>query len=175
MKLRPPAPFLAFIAAVAAGPAIAEPAPPSAAPGIVIENYGVHCNVETTGTLEAPGTESGLVNLLSGTPEFAFPGQEVPARLGISFAVVAVPDRDFPNVQFLTWKPGATAPEFWISDMTADAPHIQGFMFETPPELVTGLWRFEAVEGDTLLYRVEFEVRPGDAMPGVTSDCNLLS
>ena len=171
----PKLPLLALPAALAAATAMADPAPPEAAPGILIENHGVHCNVETTGTQAAPDTESGEVNLLSGTPEFAFPGQEVPARLGISFGVVAVPDRDIFNVQFLTWKPGATKPEFWFADMTADAPHIQGFMFETPPELVTGLWRFEAREGDTTLYRVEFDVRPGSDLPGVTSDCHLLS
>lgn len=171
----PPASLLALPAVLAAGLAMADPAPPEAAPGIVIENHGVHCNVETTGTIAAPDTESGQVNLLSGTPEFAFPGQEIPARLGISFGIVAVPDRDIFNVQFLTWKPGATQPEFWYSDMTADAPHIQGFMFETPPELITGIWRFEAREGETTLYQIEFDVLPGNALPGVTSDCNLLS
>jgi hypothetical protein len=175
MQTRPPPPLLALLAALAAAPAMADPTPVTTAPGILIENHGVHCNVEVAGTQAAPNTESGLVDLLVGTPEFAFPGQEVPARLGISFGVVAVPDRDIFNVQFLTWRPSATAPEFWFADMAADAPHIQGFMFETPTELETGLWRFEAREGEDLLYSVEFEVLPGSALPGVTSDCNLLS
>ncbi len=33
----------------------------------------------------------------------------------------------------------------------------------------------EAYDGDTLLYRVEWEVLPGDQLPGVSSDCDLLA
>lgn len=175
MKIRLPLRLLAPLFAVSAGTALADPAPPTAAPGIVIEAYGVHCNVETEGTQVAPDTESGFINLLSGTPEFTYRRQQVPARIGISFAVVAVPDRDIIDARLVTWKPGATEPEFWYSDMAAGEPTIQGFMFETPPELLPGLWRLEAYEGETLLYSVEFDVLPGSALPGVTSDCNLLS
>lgn len=170
-----PSRLLAVLAVCAAGTALADPTPPMAAPGIVIESFGVHCNVEKEGTLEAPGTESGFINLLSGTPEFTHRQQQIPARIGISFAVVAIADREILDVQLVTWKPGATEPEFWYSDLEADAPSIQGFMFETPNELITGLWRLEAYDGDSLLYSVEFEVLPGSALPGVTSDCNLLS
>lgn len=175
MKPYLPTPLLTLLAALAAGPALADPAPPSTAPGIVIEAFGVHCNIESEGTQAAPGTESGFINLLSGTPEFTHRQQEVPARIGISFAVIAVPDRDIFDARLVTWKPGATQPEYWVSDMAAHEPSIQGFMFETPSELITGLWRLEAYEGDTQLYSVEFDVLPGDQLPGVTSDCNLLS
>ena len=164
-----------LFAVLAAAPALAEPAPPIMAPGIVIEAFGVHCNVEKEGTQAAPGTESGFINLLSGTPEFTHRQQEIPARIGISFAVVALSDRDIFDARLLTWKPGATQPEYWVSDMVAAEPSIQGFMFETPSELIPGLWRLEAYEGDTQLYSVEFDVLPGVQLPGVTSDCNLLS
>lgn len=175
MKPHLPTAFLAVLALLVASPALADPAPPSTAPGIVIEGYGVHCTIETEGTQAAPGTESGFVNLLSGTPEFTHRQQEIPARIGISFAVVALSDRDIVDARLVTWKPDATQPEYWVSDMAANEPSIQGFMFETPAELIPGLWRLEAYEGDTQLYSVEFEVLPGDQLPGVTSDCNLLS
>jgi hypothetical protein len=174
MPLHRPQTLLAALA-LTAGPTLAKPVPPTAAPGIVIETYGVHCNIESAGTLAAPNTESGVVDLMSGTPEFTRRQQDLPARIGISFAVVAISDRDIFDVRMTTWKPGATRPEYWVSDMVAGEQSIQGFMFETPSELITGLWRLEAYDGDTLLYSVEFDVLPGDQLPGVTSDCNFVS
>ena len=167
--------YALVLCAALAMPAMADPPPPFTAPGIVIENFGVHCNVETEGTLEAPATESGFINLMSGIPEFSYRHQAIPARLGISFGVVAVSESDIFGTRLVTWKPGATEPEYWYSDMVAGQPTIQGYMFETPDELITGPWRLEAYDGETQLYSVAFEVLPGAELPGVTSDCNLLS
>lgn len=175
MTLRRPMQILSVLVASATGTALADPSPPVTAPGIVIEAYGVHCLIEKDGTMDAPGTESGFINLLSGMPEFTYRQQDLPARIGIAFAVVAIPDRDILDARLVTWKPGAAQPEYWFSDMAAGEPSIQGFMFETPSELITGLWRLEAYDGETLLYSVEFDVLPGSELPGVTSDCNLLS
>jgi Domain of unknown function (DUF3859) len=155
--------------------ALADPAPPEARPGIEIAEYGIHCNVETEGTQAAPETASGFINLLSGMPEFAFRQQQVPARLGISFGVVVVSDTDILNVRLLSWRPRAARPDVWYKDIIAAEPSIQGFMFETADELVTGTWTFEGYDGETRLYSVEFDVVPGSELPGVTSDCNLLS
>jgi hypothetical protein len=161
--------------ALAASAGLADPSQRSAAPGVAIEDFGIHCNVETVGTQEAPDTSSGEINLLSEVPEFAFRQQEVPARFGISFGVVVVTDSDIEGVQFRIWKPGANQPEFWYGYLVAGEPMIHSFTFERQDELVVGPWSIEAYADETELYSVEFQVLPGSELPGVTSDCSTIS
>lgn len=161
---------------LAFGPAaVAEPALPTSSPGIAITAAGIFCAKGTTLRQDAPGTSLGYIQLLHGTPEIAFHQQEVPARLGVLFGVIVTADRDIPEVRNVTWKPGATTPEVWFANLSADVPKSRGFSFDFAEELVPGIWRMEGYEGDRLLYSVEFEVLPGSALPGVGSDCNLLS
>jgi hypothetical protein len=155
--------------------ALAEPAPPVASPGVEIIGVGVYCRPEIETTEDAPETELGYVGLLPGVPELVFQQQEIPARLGISFGIITVTDRDIPGARMETWRPGAERPDIWYSDVIAGSPRISGFGFDFANELITGTWRMEAWEGDTRLYSVEFEVLPGTALPGVSSDCSLLS
>jgi Domain of unknown function (DUF3859) len=164
-----------LVAVLATGPVAAEPAAPVTAPGIVIEGAGIYCRTGTTLREEAPGTSLGYIQLFDSQPEFAFRQLQVPARLGVHFGVVVTANRDIAQVRNETWKPGAAQPEVWFADLQADAPKARGFSFDFPEELVTGTWRMMSFDGDTLLYAVEFEVVPGDTLPGVTSDCNLLS
>lgn len=145
------------------------------APGIVLKNVGIYCRPEITGTEAAPDTALGYINLMQGQPEFAFLQTDVPARLGLSFGVEWTSDRDIANVRALTWKPGASTPESWTTEVFANVPKMRGFVFETEDELIIGPWRMEAYDGDTLLYSVTFDVLPGTELPGVTSNCNLLS
>jgi hypothetical protein len=156
-------------------PVGAEPAPPFTAPGVSIQAYGIYCRPGTTTREAAPDTSLGYINLIQGLPVIAFRQQEVPARLGIHFGLIVTIDRDIADVRAETWKPGATRPEVWFTDHLADTPRARGFVFEFPEELVTGFWRMEAYDGDTLLYSVEWEVLPGTDLPGVTSDCDLLA
>jgi Domain of unknown function (DUF3859) len=155
--------------------ATAEPAPPVISPGITIVELGIYCRAEAAGTEAAPETTLGYIAVLPAVPQFVFRQQQVPARLGMSFGVVTVSDRDIVGVRIETWKPGAEKSELWYADMVAGDQSIRGFSFDFPEELITGIWRMEAWDGETLLYRVAFEVLPGTALPGVGSDCNLLS
>ncbi|MCU0826721.1 MAG: DUF3859 domain-containing protein [Tabrizicola sp.] len=164
-----------LVTGLLAFPAWADPKPPYSAPGIVLEGVGVYCQPGTSIREEAPGTTLGYIHRLSGTPQIAFQQQEVPARLGLHFGVIVRPDRTIAGVRAETWKPGATKPEVWYADLDADVPRARGFVFEFPDELVTGIWRMDAFEGDTLLYSVEWEVVAASELPGVTSDCTLLS
>lgn len=158
-----------------APPLWAEPAPPFTAPGISIVDLGVYCREDTTGKEDAPGTSLGYIQRLSGTPAIAFRQQEVPARIGVHFGVIVRTDRDILGIRAETWLPGATAPEVWFTDHYADTAQARGFVFDFEHELIPGPWVMEAYDGDTLLYRVEWEVRPGDQLPGVSSDCDLLA
>ena len=163
------------LAVVLAWPVWAEPAPPFTAPGVVLVDLGIYCRPGTTTREDAPGTSLGYIQKLPGTPSIAFRQQQVPARIGVHFGVIVALDRDVIDMRAETWMPGATRPEVWFTDQSADLPRARGFAFEYPHELIPGPWVMEAYDGDTLLYRVEWEVLPGDALPGVSSDCELLS
>lgn len=155
--------------------ALAEPALPFAAPGITIDAVGIFCAKGTTRREDAPETTLGYIQLLDGLPEMAFRQQTVPARIGVQFGVIMTADRDIPGIRNETWKPGATTPEVWSADLLAGVTRSRGFSFDYPEELLPGIWRMQAFDGDTLLYSVEFDVVPGTEQPGIGSDCNLLS
>jgi hypothetical protein len=155
--------------------ALADPAPPTAIPGIRITDFGVYCRPDSEGTEPAPETSLGYINLLSALPEFVHRQQDIPATMGTSFGVVVQADRDILQARIETWKPGRDQPEIWYTDLFADTPRMRGFAFDFPEEVILGTWRMEAWDGDTRLYSVEFEVRPAESLPGISSDCNLLS
>lgn len=167
--------ILALLAGVPANPLGAEPAPVTASPGISILSYGVYCPPRVSGQMDAPETESGSVNLLADLPRIARNGQEVPAVLGLAFGLVYLSDRDLGVVRFQALRPGRETPEIYYGSVTAGENGTQGFTFETPSELEAGRWRFESWSGDTLLYRVEFDVLPADALPGLAQLCGLTS
>lgn len=156
-------------------PAMAELAPVHAAPGIVLDKIGIYCKLETEGREAAPETELGYIQVLEATPEFAFSQREIPARLGISFGILATSDRDIPQARIEVLRPGTSKPDIWYSDFFAEIPALRGFSFDFASELAPGIWTFSAYDGAQQLYSVEFEVLPGSQLPGVSSDCNLMS
>jgi hypothetical protein len=158
-----------------ATPVLAEPAPPYAAPGISLDNYGIYCTVPSDEEIDAPNTVAGKVDLLPASPVFIYRQQQVPARLGVSFGVAMITPRDIPDMTIQTWFPGTETPDSWESGTPANDSTVRGFTFDAPYELITGTWRMEAWEGGTLLYRVEFDVVPADTLPGIVTDCCLLS
>ena len=166
-----------FLAALVllTGPVAAELAPIATAPGIKVESLGVYCNLESEGREDAPETDLGYIDILSGMPDFAFQQREIPARLGISFGLVATSDRDIYQARIETQRPGAAKPAGWYSDFIAGEPALRGFSFDFARELTPGIWKMDAYDGSVLLYSVEFEVLPGSELPGVSSDCNLMS
>ncbi|MCU0826722.1 MAG: DUF3859 domain-containing protein [Tabrizicola sp.] len=167
--------FCAGVLSFGAGLALADPAPPTAGPGIVIADFGIYCRQDRTQLEPAPGTSAGHVRLLESSPDFVFRQQTIPARLGISFGVASVADRDIPDARIEVWLPGAPSPEMWYSNMYAGDSETRGFTFDHSHELVTGPWRMEAWDGETLLYRIEFEILPGTELPGLSSDCDFVS
>ncbi|MCX7287472.1 MAG: DUF3859 domain-containing protein [Rhodobacterales bacterium] len=164
-----------LFAAICATIVLAGPVPPFTASGISFAGLGVYCDEDDTQTEAAPGTSLGYVHILRNQPRIAFSQQEVPARLGVHFGVVVVSDRDIAVVRNETWKPGATRPEVWFTELAAKVPRARGFVFELEDELVTGIWRMDAFDGDLLLYSVEWEVKPASDLPGISSNCDLLS
>ena len=154
---------------------MADPIPPIASPGIQITEYGIYCKPDTERTEDAPETSLAYIQVFTGQPEFRYRQQDVPARLGVSFGVVVVSDVTIPEVRIETWKPGADKPEVWYTEFAAGGESMRGFSFDFEEELLTGMWRMEAWDGDTRLYSVEFDVLPPSSLPGVGSGCAFLS
>lgn len=156
-------------------PALADVAAPIASPNLQITNYGIYCSPETKERREAPETSLGYIEVFSGTPGIRYQQQQVPARLGVSFGVVITSAVDVPSVRIETWKPGKETPEIWYTDYMAGGSSMRGFTFDFKEELLLGVWRMEAWDGDSLLYSVEFEVVTPSSLPGIGSDCTFLS
>jgi hypothetical protein len=156
-------------------PAFADVAAPVASPTVQITDYGIYCSPETKNRLEAPETSLGYIEVFSGTPEIRYQQQEVPARLGVSFGVVIASANDIPEVRIETWKPSQEKPEIWYTTYSADSTSMRGFTFDFKEELLLGVWRMEAWDGDTRLYSVEFDVVTPSTLPGIGSDCTFLS
>lgn len=156
-------------------PLWADPAPPQDSPGITILDFGVYCRPQVTAQEEAPETALGYINIFSATPTIRFHGQQVHAALGVSFGLLFRSDRDILQARMESWKPGRTEPEIWYTDIPGSMDRSRGFTFDFEEELIPGLWRLEAWDGDQLLYRIEFDVLPPSKLPAEMSDCNLMS
>jgi Domain of unknown function (DUF3859) len=158
-----------------AQPVLARPAPPWADLEIGQVSYGIFCISQVSHQESAPDTDLGFIDVLEGTPEIRFQQQEIPARLGVSFGVLVLAQTSHDAVRIEVWQPGDSMPESWLGSFAAGLEHYSGFTFDTEAELLLGLWRIEAWDGERRLYSVEFDVVPPSTLPGASSDCDLLS
>jgi hypothetical protein len=139
--------------------------------------YGLACNVDAVGSKPAPGTELGLINLITPTA-FSTHSTIVPAQLGWSFGVKsrALGGVPFNDVLFFVthppYKDSGTTDESWVGTISADETSAQMFSFDIPAELATGKWTLSAKTDGQLLYRVTFDVvSPANAPAYLLSLC----
>lgn len=165
-------------ALILATPASAKPASPVTSPAMGAVTFGIFCALQPMDRVPAPGTLSGWMHVPDGPLAFHWPDQNrVPATLGIAFGVQArsatgtIVDR----AEVRVYRPGRTTPETWGATYTDTAPTISFFRFDTEAELIPGLWAFEAWQGGTRLYRVEFDIIPPDQAPGITQACGATA
>lgn len=166
-----------ILALALALPLRAEPAPPQADPLVASLKVGVFCALQAMDQRPAPGTLSGWIHVPDGPIDFHWPGQQVvPAVLGLAFGVKSqmVPGT-FLQGEMRVYRPGVTTPETWDSTFTDTGEQFGFFRFDREDELTPGLWRFEAWEGETRLYAVEFEVVPAAALPKIAQACGAIS
>ncbi len=164
-------------------------APALAETGVVVDpqlsiSHGTFCAKITEGSVEAPDTVAGKIDLYERVPQIRWQGQLVPAHEVMSFGIVSkVPDGTvLDNVTItLTHPPfresGATT-QAYITSLGGSGSSINAYSFDFPEEMVLGTWTFEATQGDRLLYRVAFEVVNPRQLPDMVSGCldgNLLS
>jgi len=170
--------LLTLGAALLAGPAIAEPAAPAPGEMVARLEVGVFCALQTMDQMPAPGTASGWIHVVDRDIAFHWPDRQVvPAAIGLAFGVKATlsPGNDAPFAQMRIYKPGLAKPEVWETAFSNLAPSLAFFRFDTAAELVPGIWRFEAWEGEALLYTVEFEVVPAARLTEITDACGAVS
>ena len=169
---------LGLAPALAAGLASAEPAPPLHDPVVARIEAGVFCAWQAMDQRPAPGTLSGWIHVPDGEITFHWPDRQVvPASLGLAFGVKAqlLPGEFAAYVDMRVYRPGSDLPEIWDSSIGDLSPSIAFFRFDHEHELVPGPWRFEAWEGETQLYSVEFEVVPAAALPEISQACGATS
>lgn len=169
---------IALLLALAAWPLGADPQPPQPSPLIATLEVGVFCALQAMDQAPAPGTLSGWIHVPDGEITFHWPDRQVvPASLGLAFGVKAqlVPGAFAAYAEMRVYRPGRTEPEVWASSFTDIAPSVGFFRFDHDHELVPGIWRFEAWDGPTQLYAVDFEVVPAAALPEIAQACGATS
>lgn len=168
---------LVLMLALVAGPAWSDPAPPAPGPLVASLRVGVFCALQAMDQQPAPGTLSGWIHVPAGDITFHWPDRQVvPASIGLAFGVRSrlVPG-SFLSGEMRVYRPGSVMPEVWDSTFSDLSDQIAFFRFDRTDELIQGIWRFEAWEGETLLYSAEFEVVPAAALPDIVRACGAIS
>ena len=141
-------------------------------------SYGLNCAVEITGSMEAPDTDRGQVDVFDTPPELSPLGQVVPALLGLGFGVraraadgVTITGATF-TVHHPPFPGRGTTTQSWRASYSDSAFSTHLYRFDFPYEAVTGTWVMHATyEGETL-YRIPFTVVPPEAYPGAATLCD---
>ncbi|WP_333817385.1 DUF3859 domain-containing protein [Tabrizicola sp.] len=165
------------LALALSSPVQADPAPPQAAPLVASLRVGVFCALQAMDQRPAPGTLSGWIHVPDRMIDFHWPDRQVvPAAVGLAFGVKSrLVDGAFAAGEMRVYRPGSTTPETWESGFSDTGEQFAFFRFDRDEELIPGLWRFEAWEGETQLYSVEFEVVPAAALPEIVNACGAIS
>lgn len=168
---------LVLLLAFAGGPALSDPAPPDPGPLVASLKVGVFCALQAMDQRPAPGTRSGWIHVPDAMIDFHWPDRQlVPAAIGLAFGVKS---RMLPGTvvqgEMRVYRPGSPDPETWETGFGDIGDQFAFFRFDRPDELIPGVWRFEAWDGETQLYSVEFEVVPAAALPEIVSACGAIS
>ena len=152
-------------------------------PALTLVDTGLVCNPVVLREEPAPGTVSGVVNVLEEVPEFTVDSRRVPAVIGLSFGALARAEaREFPVVDMVVTHPpmgptGATMQTYTTYFGRGGTTPVL-YSLEYDEELVLGTWTFEARAEGEVLYRLSFEVVPPQALPELAAMCgyeDLLS
>lgn len=177
--LRPALALTLLACPALAAPVFAAPAEPQAAAEVARLEVGVFCALQAMDRMPAPGTASGWIHVPTTEIAFHWPDRQVvPAAIGLAFGVRATGAPGFvttDRAEARVTRPGRATPEVWASGISDAGDTLSFFRFDTEEELVPGLWTFEGWDGETLLYRVEFEVVPAAAVPEIVDACGATS
>lgn len=140
-----------------AGPALCGTGPFVKAP-LILEEYGIFCPDEATGRIEAPDTERGFIDLITGDPRVDFHTDIVPGELGLGFGMrFRLEDGLGPRVGrvIITHPPfGAQAVtrESYPITIDGEGTSMTQFDFDDDYEVQYGAWTLAIeVDGEVLL------------------------
>ncbi|KUF10095.1 DUF3859 domain-containing protein [Pseudoponticoccus marisrubri] len=148
-----------------------------AEPPMILLDHGVICEIELDGHREAPGTESGRLNIVDQDQALDLTTAAVPAQIGLSFGIRATLEDgvDPGDVEVVVTHPPMgprnITEERWDAEMTPGDIALNLFTFEYDYELVQGPWSFQLRRDDRTLLRQDFVVGPRDSVPVVQDTC----
>ena len=157
--------------------AVAPPAP-EAGPELASIKVGVLCALRTMDQIPAPGTDTGWIHVPLVPLTFHWPDRQiVPASLGIAFGVQVIGQPGFGTSagESRVFRPGRTDPERWSAGVSDAGDTLSFFRFDSEEEMVPGRWVFEGWDGETRLYRAEFEVVDAALLPEIALACGATS
>ncbi|EIE48782.1 hypothetical protein AL036_00795 [Salipiger aestuarii] len=167
----------AALLVLASTPAVAAPAESFANDPVVLIDYGVICQVASSGSRPAPETLLGEISLIDQTRDMDVTTRVVPAKAGISFGVkfTVVPGTgDLPVTVIVTHPPmgdAAMTRETWGALIQENGSSLNLFTFDFPFEMRPGAWSM-AIEADgRRLMEQHFDVVSELAAPAVLSVC----
>ncbi|MBF9030825.1 DUF3859 domain-containing protein [Rhodobacterales bacterium HKCCE3408] len=139
--------------------------------------FGIYCAEEPVGTEPAPETASGVINLHPGLPEMRLEQLVVPAVRDLGFgALIRLAPGETRDVTITVTHPpfpgSGIEVERWYTTFDSDDYGLNGFSFDREEEKVPGTWTFSAHAGEELIYHIEFEVVPAEALPDAASVCS---
>jgi hypothetical protein len=146
-------------------------------PPLVLESYGVICDVELQGNRPAPETYSGTLNLIAQDRAIDVETVQVPAELGLSFGIRAAltPGASVPDVTVIVTHPpmgqNAVTVERWSAAMNFGEASLNLFTFESDYELLEGMWLFQLEREGKVLLQQPFEVTAPGTVPVVQDTC----
>ncbi len=148
-----------------------------ATPPMALVEAGVICDIRPEEQRAAPGTVSGVLNLVRQSAPIDVPSPMVPAELGLSFGIRAqlLPEGEGGTYTVVVTHPpmgpNGQEVEAWDALMAPGDPALNLFTFEKPYELVEGPWRFQLVKEDEVLLQQDFLVTPKGTVPAVQKTC----
>lgn len=146
-------------------------------PPMELVEFGVICDLKPDEQREAPGTVSGVLNLVNQSAPVDVATPMVPAELGLSFGVRARLSETSPGGMYTVivthppMGPNGQQVETWEADLGPGDPTLNLFTFELPYELVEGPWRFQLQMSDEVLLQQDFVVTPKGTVPAVQKTC----
>ncbi len=143
----------------------------SHSPKLTLVRAVILCTPQNRHQEPAPGTEAGYIEIPEEALVVIREGQAVPAVLGMAFGVAITPSDELTGIRMVTRRPGRLVPDVYVSQFIAGTETTNFFSFDVESELVPGIWTFEAWDGDSRLYRVDFQVLPASADPDLVAQC----
>lgn len=138
--------------------------------------FGVYCAQPPDGSVEAPGTVAGVVNLVRELPVMQVGQRLVPAEIGVGFGLLLDmrPGQTTDAIVELTHPPYPTngvEVESYVTNLSDMNTNLVGFSFDHDFELVPGPWTFRIFDDAGDILEITFEVAPPGSLPASMSPC----